>query len=280
MENEEDKELVLEDGVPETPETNEEIEQAQTDASNGEEQVQEEVVEPEKKYTQNDVDNIINARFAREKRNYERETEKYKELESIMKTALNATDIDDVINKSKEFYKSNGIDIPEYKPTLNQEEEEMLGNGFADKIISTGDYKFMDQEASRIAGIPAEKRSVRDNIMFSKLCEALVENKNKKILSDKGIDVNILDDQNFKKFREKLNYKTPITEAVEMFNKLNTVPEKKEKPYSVGSVKNNVKVNEIKEYYSPEDFDKLTEADLNNPEIMKRVDESRTKWYQ
>ena len=280
MNEEQDNELVVEDSVPETLETNEEVEQVQTDASESVEQVQEEKVEPEKKYTQEEVDKLIDARFAREKTKQERQNEKYKELQSIMQTALGANDLDDVIKKSKEFYKSSGIDIPEYKSSLNVRDEEILANAYADEIVSAGDYREMEYEANRISQIPAVKRSVRENVMFNKLCEALIENKNRNELKTKGIDINILDDQKFKEFRKKLNYNTPIIEAVDMFNKINNQIEvKKEKPYSVGSVKNNVKINEIKEYYSPEDFDKLTPQDLDNPKVMEAVDRSRLKWF-
>ncbi len=273
MGNEED-ENVLEEGVTETPVTEEEGEQVQTEASQVTEQVQE-----EKKFAQSEVDSIVERRLARERRNQERETEKYRELENIMKTALDAESLDDVITKSKEFYKSNGIEIPEYKPS-SRKEEEMLGNGYANEIISTGDYQYIEQEANRIAGIPADKRSLKEKTMFDRLCEVLVENKNKQELIAKGEDVKILEDADFKKFKSKLNYSTPISEAVDMYKRLSASAAPKEKPYSVGSVKNNVKVNEIKEYYSPEDFDKLTAEDLNNPEIMKAVDRSRVKWFK
>ena len=283
MNEEENNELVVEESVPETLETNDEEERVQTDASESEEQVQkkQENIEQEKKYTQEEVDRLIDARFAREKTKQERQNEKYKELQSIMQTALGANDLDEVIKKSKEFYKSNGIDIPEYIPSLNAKDEEILANAYAEEIVSTGDYKEMEYEANRISQIPASKRTVRENVMFNKLCEALIENKNRDELKSKGIDTNILDDQKFKEFRKKLNYNTPITEAVDMFKKINSLTEsKKEKPYSVGSLKNNVKINEIKEYYSPEDFDKLTAEDLNNPKIMEAVDRSRLQWYK
>lgn len=48
-------------------------------------------------------------------------------------------------------------------------------------------------------------------------------------------------------------------------------------PASAGSVKDSGS-SDFKEYYSPEDVDRLTEADLNNPEIMNRVRISMTKW--
>lgn len=269
MNEEENNELVVEESVPETLETNEEVEQVQTDASEGEEQVQE--VEPEKKYTQEEVNSFIDARFARERTKHERETEKYKELQSIMQAALGATDLDDVIKKSKEFYKSNGVEIPEYKSSLNARDEEILANAYADEIVTAGDYKEMEDEANRISKIPANQRSVRENVMFSKLCDALIENKNKDELKEKGMDTNILEDKNFKEFRKKLNYNTPILEAVDMFNKLNNPVEKKEKPASAGSAKN--EVGKATESFSAERINNMTPQEImkhwNNPEFRR-----------
>ena len=40
----------------------------------------------------------------------------------------------------------------------------------------------------------------------------------------------------------------------------------------------NGNTQEEKTYYSPEDVDKLTEKDLDDPIIFKRVRESMSKW--
>ena len=272
MEENENNELIVEESVPETLETNEEVEQVQTDASESEEQVQEEKVEPEKKYTQEDVDRLIDARFAREKSKQEKQNEKYKELESIMQAALGAQDIDDVIKKSKEFYKANGIDIPEYKSSLNVRDEEILADAYAKEIVSTGDYKEMESEANRISKIPVEERSIREKVMFDKLCDALMENKNKNELKAKGIDINILDDVKFKEFKKKLSYNTSITEAVDMFNKINNLAEaKKEKPASAGSAKSENR--QECETFTPEKINSMTPQEIskywNNPAFRK-----------
>ena len=55
---------------------------------------------------------------------------------------------------------------------------------------------------------------------------------------------------------------------------------KVERPKNPGSVKNTSTVKQIKDYYSPEDFDKLTDEDLNNPKIMEVVDRSRLQWFK
>ena len=46
---------------------------------------------------------------------------------------------------------------------------------------------------------------------------------------------------------------------------------------STGSVKDSGTSN-LKEYYSPDDVDRLSDKDLDNPEIVKRIRQSMTKW--
>lgn len=282
---ENNNELVLEESVPETLEENEE--QVQTDTSEGEEQVQEEpskedierqIEERASKLMEERVEERLVRDRAKRERIQNKEMAKYKQLENIIKAGLGVDSLDEAISKSSEFYQANGVVIPEYK-SLSDKDEEILAKAYAEEIVSTGDYGEMEYEANRIANIPADKRSAKENIMFNILCQELVENNNRKILQAKGYDVKILENPEFKEFKTKLNYNIPVVEAIEMFKKINT-KDKHEKPYSVGSAKNVVKGKEIKEYYTPEDFDKLSMEDLKNPKIMEAVDKSRVNWYK
>lgn len=47
-------------------------------------------------------------------------------------------------------------------------------------------------------------------------------------------------------------------------------------PPRIGKVNN--KTSEPKSFYSPEEVDRLTEADLNNPLVLEDVMKSMTKW--
>ena len=129
MENEElDNELVVSDDVPETSEQN--LEEVNIGTSEDGEQVQEtteEVVTP----SQEDIERMIEERankrtqeqieqrLIRDRINRERkqnqELAKYKQLESIMKAGLGVETLDEAINKSSEFYKGQGVNIPIYK---------------------------------------------------------------------------------------------------------------------------------------------------------------------
>jgi len=136
----------------------------------------------------------------------------------------------------------------------------------------------MEAEANRIKSIPESKRTIREKIMFDTIHNELESIEATEELKSKGYDTSILDDKAFKDFRNQFNANTSISKIYDMYNKLNG--NVVERPKSPGSAKSTTQVKQIKDYYSPEDFDKLTPEDLNNPEIMKVVDKSRLQWYK
>lgn len=281
MLNEElDNELVVSDGVPETSE-----EQIETNASNEVEEVQEatqEVVQPSAEDIERQVEERANkiaeekmeARLIRDRIKREREEAqtraKYEQLESIMKTALGAKDIDDVITKSKEFYKEQGIQIPEIinKSSYNEREEMILAKADAEEIISLG-KKEMEEEANRIASIPKNERSIRDNTIFKEVCTKLMVLKDEESLKSKGYDMKILEDKDFSLFRSQFNVDTPVSKVCEMYSKLN--PKTVEKPASAGSAKS--ENNTSGETFSAERINNMKPEEMlkywNNPAFRK-----------
>lgn len=67
-----------------------------------------------------------------------------------------------------------------------------------------------------------------------------------------------------------------MSEIYEMWEKING--ETPSKPASTGSSKSTTPDNQIKEYYTPEEVDKLSSKDLDNPTILKRVRNSMKRW--
>lgn len=291
IDDEENNELVVTDDVPETSENEEQIE---TDASEGVEEVQdtaETVVQPSEEDIEKRIEERANkiaeekieARLIRDRVKREREEAgtraKYEQLTNIMKSALGAENIDDVITKSKEFYKEQGMTIPEIinKPFLNERDEIVLAKADANDIIKLGKSE-MEIEANRIAAIPEKDRSLRDTTIFNDVCRELVRMNDIESLKVKGYDTKVLEDKDFSSFREQFNLNTPVSQIYEMYSKVHG--SKKVQPRSPGSAKTTQTNNEIKDYYSPEDFDKLTAEDLRNPKIMQVVDKSRLQWYK
>lgn len=287
--DEENNELVVTDDVPETSQE----EQIETSTSEGVDEVQDttqEVVETEQdieaqieeranKLAEEKIEaRLIRDRIARERKEAPTKA-KYEQLETIMKSALGASDIDDVITKSREFYTQQGINIPEVvnKPYLNDRQKTVLAEDEAEGIIKLGKSE-METEASRIAAIPEQERSFEEKIIFNKVCQELIKMKDEESLKTKGYDTKILNDKDFSSFRNQFNLNTPVSQIYEMYQKVNG--NKPTQPKSPGSARTTQTNNEIKDYYSPEDFDKLTPEDLQNPKVMQVVDKSRLKWFK
>lgn len=291
MENEElNNEIFVNDSVPETLE-NEEVEQIETDASEEVEEVQDntqEVEKPERdiekeieERANKIVEEKIKARLARDRVRRERENEerfsKYQKLEDILKVGLGAKDLDDVIVKSSEFYKEQGINMPviEHKQSLNERDAIILAKADAQDIIKCGE-KEMEYEANRIANIPREERTYREKVIFNELGTELTRINNLRKLKSKGYDVNVLNDEGFKKFSEHIVNK-PIEEVYDMYTKLNPIA--KQQPKSPGSAKTTVASDEVKEFYTPEEARKFTEEDLiKNPKLEEAIERSMLQW--
>lgn len=290
MENEElDNELVVNDDVPETSEEN--LEEVNISTSEDGEQNQESAKEAEQ--SSEDIEKLVEERanklfeekveerLVRDRINRERkqnkEIAKYKQLENVIKAGLGVENLDDAISKTSEFYKEQGINIPDFKDTFSERDEKILAKADAQEIIELGKDE-MEAEANRIASIPETKRSIREKTIFDSLCKELIGLKDIEELSSKGYKTDILKTKEFSDFRNQFNVNTSISTIYEMYNKMHG--QVVEQPRSPGSAKSTTTVKQIKDYYSPEDFDKLTDEDLRNPKIMEIVDKSRLQWFK
>lgn len=290
MENEElDNELVVNDDVPETSEEN--LEEVNISTSEDEEQVQENVEETQQ--SSEDIEKLVEERanklfeekveerLVRDRINRERkqnkELAKYRQLENVIKAGLGVDNLDDAISKTSDFYKEQGITIPDFKDVYSERDERILAKADAQEIIELGKNE-MEAEANRIASIPEAKRSIREKTIFDTLCKELISLKDVEELSSKGYKTDVLETKEFSDFRNQFNVNTSISTIYEMYNKMHG--QVVQQPRSPGSAKSTTQIKPIKEYYSSEDFDKLTEEDLKNPEIMKVVDKSRLQWYK
>lgn len=224
---------------------------------------------------------IFDSRWAREKEKIEKANAQLYQIEDVLKTQLGATDRNDLVTKLGDFY---NVDISKPTGKLTERQERILAKADAEEIESLG-YAEMVQEANRIASIPKDQRTIHDEVVFESLAKEITEQNNKKELNEKGYDLAILEDDKFKDFRNKLNYNTSITEAVDLYNlmtkgkEVDTTKPAPTKPASAGSTKSNVTQNQLKDFYTYEEAMRFSKADFDkNPELYKRVQDSMSKW--
>lgn len=281
METNEMLEQTNETEIVETQTTEEIVEEEGIEFTNTEttEEVEgtvDEVEEPkEELLPKADVNKIVEARLARERRKFNQEKAKYEDLVNTLKVGMGKDNIDEISNDMKTFYKEQGIEIPEYRYN-NERDEKILAKADAEEIINAGEEE-MERVANEIASKPFEQRSAREKTIFNELAQRLMINRSAKELEKIGVKRDLLEDKSFKTFAEKFSVNTPITEIYEMYSKLNKSETTPKKP--VGSVKTTTETDVIKDFYSYEESLKFTKKDFDrNPELFKAVQKSMTKW--
>lgn len=233
------------------------------------------------KELQEEVSRVVSREKARLERKHRKEQEsnqnKSRQLETVLRAGLGLSNEDDVLSKVTEFYKEQGVNIPETKSNINKKDAEILGKSDAKELIDVADDLEIEARANELAVKQKQgKTSAREDAEFFKLGEYLTSKLDEKELKANGIDTSILKDKEFKDFASKFNRNMKISEIYEMWEKVNGDAPKK--PASTGSSKSTTPDNQIKEYYTSEEVDKLSSKDLDNPTILKRVRESMKRW--
>lgn len=265
----EENELVLEDDNP----NDEDLVQESVD--NTEEVVDNNEVQEEPQvqtYTQEDVDKILEARTNSLNRKHQKELDKYRQTESILKQGLDVDNIDDINKQLAEFYKEQGVEITQTS-SLNDRDEQILARADINDIISFGDGEMMET-ARELAN--KKNRTVREETVFQGLMREIGIRQATAELSKSGADKSIYESNEFKTFASKFNPDVPITDIYNLYSK--TLPAKKQ-PESAGSMKSVQVNNQIKEFYTPEEARKFTNEDYDkNPALFDAVCKSMEKW--
>lgn len=268
--------------------------------------VAEQVEEP-KTYSQDEVDNIVKSRLAREKvknKSLKAENDKlaksnrsYRILSEILdKKGGFKGDPDKQLEHVRTYYKLSDSELEQIKENVDYDpksEKQTMAYFNAKRFVEQSDPDEIQEEYERIKDIPEERRSLSDKELFRQIKPHSADEVKKSIDADKewfeqnvgGDFLEFLRSEEFAGFMDGTGLS--VRKGMEKFVKLKgsqavkTAFQKSEnsgkKPTSAGSAKDSG-ASELKEYYSPEDVDRLSDKDLDNPEIVKRIRQSMTKW--
>ena len=242
-----------------------------------EEIVSETVEEPAKKYTDADVDDIVNKKLYRQKqkmeRDFEKQMSKYKRAEEVLNAGLGTSNIEEATNNLSNFYKEKGIKIPEYHEERTDHDIEVLARDDAKTIIDSG-YDDIVEETDRLAELGIDNMSKRDKVMFKILADERKKLESEKEIASLGVSKEELESAEFKAFSDKYP-SLSLKDKYDLYSQLK--PKKTEN--KMGSMKNGA-ASVVKDYYSPEEISKLTEDDLNDPQVWNAVRKSMTMNYK
>ena len=264
IENEE--ELTSEETVQEETTETEVVENATS--------VEEPVEEPQGKfYTDEEfnkaVNEIADRRVARKMKKFERELDKYKDTENVLKSQLGGENIDEVNANLRKLYTDEGVELPTRYVSEDKEYIEFQAQRDADDFIAEG-YKAVEEEANRLAGIGYENLNSKEQIIFAKLCEELNRQNDIKTLKGLNVDTKILEDKDFIEYREQFNRNVSLEKIYEMYKGIN-----ENKINTPGSLSNNTKVES--EFFTDEEIENLTMEDLDDPVIWEKLRKTQTR---
>lgn len=268
-----ENELVLEEGT-------ENVEEQTT-----EEVVEEVVTEPAKMYTQEEFDKALNEKLdtilpkkiarkeAKIRKEYEQKYRPYEELGNVVTAGTGIEDVTTAKDNLLDFYTKKGINIPQYEPNYSENDMRVLAMSEANEIIDAG-FDEVVEEVDRLANIGFENMNPREKLIFTQLAEYRQQESRAKELASMGVSRDVLNSTEFKDFAKQFNDATPITTVYDLYSK---ATDNKTPPAKIGSLKSG-NTQQEKTYYSPEDVDRLTPKDLDNPKIMAAIRESMLRW--
>lgn len=181
--------------------------------------------------------------------------------------------LEEATERMANFYKEQGVEIPE--TGLTRRQEEILANAEVKDIIEDG-YDEIVRNVDNLARKGADKMTPKEKLIFTKLAEERTRQEGMKQLAKIGVGKEILEDKEFMEFSSKLNPNLSMKEKYEMYEKLKP----KKKIETMGSMKgNDSKDSGVKEFYSREEALKFTKADFDkNPKLFEAVERSMLKW--
>ena len=267
-------EEMVEDGIELTDTEGEQSNEEETPKKEEVRQTLRELLKSNPDY-QEEFSEMMKTRLDRQERTFQKELSKYKDTENVLKSALGASDIEEANKKLREYYENEGIKLPEvYKPGLSSREIEVLAKADAQDFINEG-YDSMLNEANRLAAKEYKNLNDRERIIFNTLAEELNKENSKRELLKVGAKEDVLNDKDFINFRNQFNSKTPIGDIYNLYLQTHN---SKQKPTPMGSMKDTTAKKDIKDYYSPDDVNKLTDEDWAKPGVFEKALASMKKW--
>lgn len=224
-----------------------------------------------KTYTQEEVDAIVGKRLARNEAKIRKEYDrKYGDLTDVLKAGTGKESVEEMTETFTKFYEGKGVKIKK-KPEYSDDDIRVLAQAEANEIIRSG-YDDVVDEVERLTKVGFANMTAREKAVFKTLAEHRQSAERTRELSKMGVGEDVYNSAEFQTFAGKFNPNTPITEIYQIYAER----QPKKNIRTMGSMKNTSQDSGVKDYYSPEDIDKLTAADLRNPKVWEAVRRSMT----
>jgi hypothetical protein len=215
------------------------------------------------------LDEILPGKIARREAKIRKEYDKkYGELENVLRAGTGKESVEEIKDTFKDFYQKKGIQIQE-KPNYSDRDIEVLAKAEAQDIINYG-FDEVVEEVERLAQIGAANMDKREKALFKALAEYRQNVERTNELSKMGVTEDVYKSKDFSDFASKFNPNVSVSEIYEMYK--GKQPKKDIKP--MGSMKQSQ--NEQRDYFTPDEIERLTMDDLDDPVVWEKARRSMT----
>lgn len=227
-----------------------------------------------KTFTQEEVDGMMANRLARERSKFEQNIKReYGPLMDVLSAGTGKTNPREIAEHLRTYYQGKGATLPE-QPAFSERDIAILAQADAKEIISFGADEVKD-EVARLEKLGDDGRSPKENALLRVLAEHQQAQQRRADFLEHGITEQELESTDFQALVDLCSASTPAEKICEHYRLLHP----KQAIQTMGSVQNTpTDTKGIKDFYTPEDVDRLTAADYKNPKVMERVRESMLKW--
>ena len=215
------------------------------------------------------LDEILPTKIARREAKIRKEYDKkYGELENVLRAGTGKESVEEIKDTFQDFYQKKGIKIQE-RPTYSDRDIEVLAKAEAEDIIRSG-FDEVVEEVDRLAQIGTGNMDKREKALFMALAEYRQNVERTTELSKMGVTEDVYNSKEFSDFASKFNSNVPVSEIYDIYKQKQ--PKKDIKP--MGSMKQ--AQTEQRDYFTPDEIERLTMEDLDDPKVWEKVRRSMT----
>jgi hypothetical protein len=250
-------------------ENNENFEVVQTS-----ENVEQTTEQTPKTYTQEEVDAIVGKRIARNEAKIRKEYDrKYSGLTDVLRAGTGKESVEEMTDTFQKFYASKGVKFPQ-KPEYSAKEIEVLAKAEANEFIEAG-FEDVVEETERLAKIGVSNMTAKEKAIFKVLAEHRQNTERSQELSKLGVTEDIYNSKEFRDFAGKFNSDTSMADIYDIYK----LKFPKEKPKTMGSMKNTSTDSGAKEFYTPDEARSFSRKYLDeHPDVYQNILKSMPKW--
>ncbi len=215
------------------------------------------------------LDEILPGKIARREAKIRKEYDKkYGELENVLRTGTGKESVEEIKDTFKDFYEKKGIKFAE-KPSYSDRDIEVLARAEAEDIIKAG-FDEVIEEVDSLAQIGFANMDKRQKALFKSLAEYRQKIERGNEYAKIGLTEDVYNSKEFSDFASKFNSDVSASEIYDIFKQRQ--PKKDIKP--MGSMKQ--AQTEQRDYFTPEEIERLTDEDLDKPGVWEKVRRSMT----